>query len=360
MGQRTLAFIYFVVAFSAIPQALAGPACSKQHYAQPGCVALCNARWGWSGKMMGTDSWGSVMHKVDDSSEDVWNDIIAKACGLASSTPSSSVSTQLEQSFTTTASQTFVPSVSVIPSSINSQASPSPTTHVIFSASSKTSMSLAETLKTTSTSTHLALPSTTQKAAEPITSVKVASTTAKPSSTVVVKPPPTTSPVVSKESASTESNASSAGGNTDGSANADIQAYLTAHNSFRAQHGAAALTWSDEAASKAQQWANGCDFKHSGGSLGPFGENLAAGNGADYDITAAIKSWTDESKTYDPSNPTFSHFTQVVWKSTTQVGCAESVCGTLNGAGFGNAKYFVCEYSPAGNIIGEFQNNVQA
>jgi hypothetical protein len=114
----------------------------------------------------------------------------------------------------------------------------------------------------------------------------------------------------------------------------------------RAQHGAAPLTWSDELASKAQQWANGCVFEHSGGTLGPFGgtiswclvpvyfnqsrfaENLAAGTGSSYDIAAAVKSWTDEvckcrntirqiiclsSKTaqYDPNNPVPSHFTQV-------------------------------------------------
>lgn len=76
--------------------------------------------------------------------------------------------------------------------------------------------------------------------------------------------------------------------------NADIQAYLTAHNSIRAQHGAAPLTYSQDLAAKAQGWANGCVFKHSGGSLGPFGENLAAGTGSGYAIPQAIKSWTDE------------------------------------------------------------------
>jgi hypothetical protein len=31
------------------------------------------------------------------------------------------------------------------------------------------------------------------------------------------------------------------------------------------------LTWNDNLAAKAQQWANGCQFKHSGGTLGAFG-----------------------------------------------------------------------------------------
>ena len=51
----------------------------------------------------------------------------------------------------------------------------------------------------------------------------------------------------------------------------DIQRYLNAHNSVRAQHGARPLTWNATSAGKAQQWANRCQFQHSGGSLGPLG-----------------------------------------------------------------------------------------
>jgi len=119
------------------------------------------------------------------------------------------------------------------------------------------------------------------------------------------------------------------------------------------------LTWSNDLASKAQQWANGCVFKHSGGTLGPFGENLAAGTGDSYDITAAVQSWTNEVSEYDPNNPQPSHFTQVVWKASTQVGCAEQLCSGIFAASFGLAKYFVCEYSPQGNVIGAFAQNVQ-
>ncbi|KAI9434133.1 CAP domain-containing protein, partial [Lactarius psammicola] len=138
----------------------------------------------------------------------------------------------------------------------------------------------------------------------------------------------------------------------------DISAYLSAHNNVRAQHGADPLTWSDELSAKAQQWADGCQFKHSGGSLGPFGgcytENLAAGTGDGYTIATAVKDWTDEVSEYDPNNPVPSHFTQVVWKGTTQVGCAVKDCSGIFDAKFGLAHYYVCEYSPAGNVIGEF------
>jgi uncharacterized protein YkwD len=137
---------------------------------------------------------------------------------------------------------------------------------------------------------------------------------------------------------------------------ADIQAYLSAHNTVRAQHGAVALTWSDNLSSVAQAWADGCKFEHSGGQ---FGENLAAGTGDSYTIATAVKSWTDEVSQYNSNDPQPSHFTQVVWKATTQVGCAVKDCSGIFDASYGLAHYHVCEYSPAGNVIGEFAQNVQ-
>lgn len=139
----------------------------------------------------------------------------------------------------------------------------------------------------------------------------------------------------------------------------DIQTFLNAHNTFRAKHGAAPLVWDNLLASKAQQWAAGCKFQHSGGKLGPYGENLAAGTGSAYDIRAAIKSWTDEVSSYNPNNPVPSHFTQVVWKSTKKVGCGVQMCKGIFDPKFGLAKYVVCEYSPPGNVIGHFKENVQ-
>jgi hypothetical protein len=87
-------------------------------------------------------------------------------------------------------------------------------------------------------------------------------------------------------------------------------------------------------------------------------ENLAAGTGSSYDIATAIKSWTDEvceypkpklytcSKLtglllaqYDASNPQPSHFTQVVWKATTQVGCALQMCNGIFAASFGVSSH---------------------
>jgi hypothetical protein len=81
-------------------------------------------------------------------------------------------------------------------------------------------------------------------------------------------------------------------------------------------------------------------------------ENLAAGTGSDYGIPEAIKSWTDEvskytklyhlcihfdhrTEDYDPANPVASHFTQVVWKNSKQVGCAVALCDGIFDPKFG-------------------------
>ncbi|KAH9082032.1 CAP domain-containing protein [Lactarius deliciosus] len=157
-------------------------------------------------------------------------------------------------------------------------------------------------------------------------------------------PPPTTSSTPPSSAPSSSGSVSSD----------DISAYLSAHNNVRVQHGANALTWSDELSTKAQQWADRCQFVHSGGTLGRFGENLAAGTGSGYTIATAVKSWTDEVSDYDPNNPVASHFTQVVWKATTQVGCAVKDCNGIFDPKFGIAHFHVCEYSPPGNVEGEY------
>jgi len=278
--------------------------------------------------MMGNDRWGGVLQKVDSKH---WDTYIAKACGDDVSAHNSTSPVANNGADHTS----VVPAISAHVSSVGS-AGPSLVSSILVNSSTVLTPTSTPVKVTTQVhSTFTLSPITSHTTSKPVVTTAKPITTAQPTSS---QPTPASSNV------------------SGGSSSSDEQAYLSAHNSFRALHGANALTWSDELAAKAQQWANGCQFKHSGGSLGPYGENLAAGTGSDYGIAAAIKSWTDESSQYNPANPTFSHFTQVVWKATTQLGCAVQSC---DGIFDGKAKFYVCEYFPAGNFVGRFAQNVQ-
>ncbi|GAA5925451.1 hypothetical protein JCM1841_004860 [Sporobolomyces salmonicolor] len=133
---------------------------------------------------------------------------------------------------------------------------------------------------------------------------------------------------------------------------------LSAHNDLRAKHNATALTWSTELAVAAQTWANKCDFKHGGGVALGSGENIAAYKNAAGNVTYAVDLWAAEASGYDYADPGYAdatgHFTQMVWKATTQLGCAQAHCTPLTAptwtwdAGY----FFVCEYLEAGNLVG--------
>ncbi|KAG5718583.1 Cell wall protein PRY3 [Termitomyces sp. T112] len=305
---RLVSFVSVVLLIASLPDVLAGPACYKKHYKHPDCLSKCNNRWGWSGRTMGNDRWGPVIKK--NPSNETLDDVLHKACGFE---PSSTATYTHQHTGNTETGRHHVFPTSIKSSTIFTSSPAPPKTSSTLPSRSPTASSVHRT-----TAAQTAAPTTT---------------------------------------------ASSSGGTSSGSSatsSSDIDAYLSAHNTVRAQHGAAPLTWSNDLASKAQTWANKCVFQHSGGSLGPYGENLAAGTGSSYGIQAAIKSWTDEASQYNPSHPTYSHFTQVVWKGTTQLGCAVQLCDGMFSASFGKAKFYVCEYSPAGNIIGEFAQNVQA
>ncbi len=93
-------------------------------------------------------------------------------------------------------------------------------------------------------------------------------------------------------------------------------------------------------------------FSHTSGNIlhsKNYGENIFMSS-PPRSCSDAVQAWYDEIKSYDFNNPGFSsstgHFTQVVWKSSERLGC-----GHANG-------YISCNYSPAGNMQGDFENNV--
>lgn len=130
-------------------------------------------------------------------------------------------------------------------------------------------------------------------------------------------------------------------------------AVLNSTNTYRTQHDVPPLAYNETLSSFADDYLSGmsgCDFEHSGG---PFGENLAIGCS---DVTGCVGLWGDERSLYDFGSPGFDkstgHFTQLVWKNTTDVGCGRKWCGQKS------RWYLVCEYWPRGNILGRFDEQV--
>ncbi|KAL0580070.1 hypothetical protein V5O48_001929 [Marasmius crinis-equi] len=140
-----------------------------------------------------------------------------------------------------------------------------------------------------------------------------------------------------------------------------ISTFLATHNLERAFHGAQPLTWSSSLASKAEEWAKNCEFRHTDGVLSdtPYGENIVATTG-DYSVDGALQSFLGTRSGYSSQNPTYNQWTQVVWKGTKELGCAVSSCNNIFDSKDGPASMTVCLYSPVGNVVGELQDNVQA
>lgn len=133
----------------------------------------------------------------------------------------------------------------------------------------------------------------------------------------------------------------------------DIQAITSYHNKVRADVGVAPLTWSDAIAGHAQQWAeqlaiSGCRMKHR--SPNSYGENLFQGTVGAFTAVDAAKAWETEKKDYAGGALTEAnwapagHYTQMVWRQTTQLGCGQAICS--------NTLIVACNYAPAGNVIG--------
>lgn len=147
---------------------------------------------------------------------------------------------------------------------------------------------------------------------------------------------------------------------------AGIEQMLAAHNAARQEVGLADLTWSAELAAYAQEWAE--QLLREGGGLRhrpaadlasrDAGENLSssqssAPGGAMQHPSRAVAGWVAEKSAYDYASNSCAtgricgHYTQIVWRETTEVGCGVARNDDAT------REVWVCNYSPAGNYIGE-------
>jgi hypothetical protein len=134
------------------------------------------------------------------------------------------------------------------------------------------------------------------------------------------------------------------------------QQLLDVHNLERKRLGVPDLKWDKTLASKAEKWAqkmaSSGTFEHD--SQTEHGENLWMGTASSYVPQEMVGGWIDERKDFKsgvfpdvsrtPNWQDVGHYTQLIWKTTTHVGCAKAAGKTDD--------YLVCRYSPPGNVTG--------
>jgi hypothetical protein len=156
---------------------------------------------------------------------------------------------------------------------------------------------------------------------------------------------------------------------------------LRLHNTFRALHVAAPLSWDEALARQAQQWADKCDWRHADPTKSEKprdqGENMywSLRYAQHESGSRAVKAWYREVADVDwrasmdrrarEPGRMVGHATQLLWRSTSKVGCGYAQCSKLSGspaaggaADGRQADFVVCRYWPTGNYLGRMEREV--
>ncbi|KAK1444812.1 cap like protein [Babesia gibsoni] len=142
----------------------------------------------------------------------------------------------------------------------------------------------------------------------------------------------------------------------------DEQKMLAQINSYRSLHSSPPLQWSRTLASDSRKTAN--ELKRRFKCKLPLyyrdkiGTNYISASIRSFSEELVTRFWYDGHRDYDfkeggPANrnPNVMSFTEMIWKSTREVGCGVTCCD--------DSKIMViCRFSPAGNVQGYFTENV--
>jgi pathogenesis-related protein 1 len=151
--------------------------------------------------------------------------------------------------------------------------------------------------------------------------------------------------------------------------------YVCAHNAARAAAEPAPasalpkLTWNANLAAVAQAYAKRCTWAHNAnrtnqyvarsGERAVVGENLFMSTYPTVTAYDAVAWWASEAAFYNykknscAAGEVCGHYTQLVWRGTRQVGCGSAFCAKVANSTLTNATVVVCDYTPAGNYVGE-------
>jgi Cysteine-rich secretory protein family len=133
-----------------------------------------------------------------------------------------------------------------------------------------------------------------------------------------------------------------------------VTIYRTGHvgraQCVRARIGLPPLVWSPQLSRVAQDWADHLiitrELRHQANNR--YGENLYVISGGTSSPAQVVRLWDDEGGNYDARTNSCAgvcgHYTQVIWRATHDVGCAEATDRYR--------QVRVCEYDPPGNVVG--------
>nr|XP_005491353.1 peptidase inhibitor R3HDML [Zonotrichia albicollis] len=155
----------------------------------------------------------------------------------------------------------------------------------------------------------------------------------------------------------------------------DMGVILDYHNQVRAQVSPPAanmeyMVWDERLARAAEAWAARCLWDHGPPELMKYvGQNLSIQSGRYRSVLDMVKSWHQEKQHYSFPQPrecnprcpstcsgsVCSHYTQMVWATSSRLGCALGTCAIVRvwGSTWRHAILLVCNYAIKGNWLGE-------
>ncbi|MGV6861479.1 MAG: CAP family protein [Putridiphycobacter sp.] len=126
---------------------------------------------------------------------------------------------------------------------------------------------------------------------------------------------------------------------------------INRHNYYRKRVGVKPIKYSDECEGSAQAWADYLAKKNKGLShnSGKFGQNCFWSSNRS-NPTQVVDEWAKELKYFNTRKRSYSpkvgHYTQIIWAKTEYVGVGMAIAKD-------GSEYWVCNYYPAGNYVGE-------